>query len=558
MNEKMHLSAPSNRAIIKKFKKEGMPDIKSIENILFFQRADKLKNKFNKINKNKNKENKTDNDNNINYTEAIRFIYKFNNQMTRSFEDYKSQQKENIYFKNSYKNYKDKEKKMPFIEHEKIIYAFGNLLKRYNDKGLKITRKSFDKDLYKECGLLHQDSNSLNKFYKYNYSSSDINIKNKKSRKNIDFLVKIKKQIRGVYNKRILEGKKLQDNYENIKFFGDNKPKSEEFIYKTKIKESKLKRHDAITFFHDVNFMYKEIDDEKKEINRLKKLILNQEKENILKKRIYNEDNKIVKIEDNSYFPIHKRNKLKIINPIMSTKFINNSASSILSNIEEEKIHINDKKKLISEESKIFSTIENQNIKSNNNSQINLTKSDSTNITQNNLIDINNFSLGNVMRRRLSSNPYFNKKRDSNTMRSITINLKRQRRATIFDTKIFKKSSTVDDIYEKISNLDFISYKQNTIAKKDKVNNLLKKYYGKKYQNYNKKNNHIKILDNYIRMKDDIIKSENKNSIIKYKDDLPKLIRNKVETSIEQNEKLKNVPEIFIKSFFKKKIEKII
>ena len=143
-------------------------------------------------------------------------------------------------------------------------------------------------------------------------------------------------------------------------------------------------------------------------------------------------------------------------------------------------------------------------------------------------------------------------------MRSITINLKRQRRATIFDTKIFKKSSTVDDIYEKISNLDFISYKQNTIAKKDKVNNLLKKYYGKKYQNYNKKNNHIKILDNYIRMKDDIIKSENKNSIIKYKDDLPKLIRNKVETSIEQNEKLKNVPEIFIKSFFKKKIEKII
>ena len=341
-------------------------------------------------------------------------------------------------------------------------------------------------------------------------------------------------------------------------FFGDNKPKSEEFIYKTKIKESKLKRHDAITFFHDVNFMYKEIDDEKKEINRLKKLILNQEKENILKKRIYNEDNKIVKIEDNSYFPIHKRNKLKIINPIMSTKFINNSASSILSNIEEEKIDINDKKKLISEESKIFSTIENQNIKSNNNSQINLTKSDSTNITQNNLIDINNFSLGNVMRRRLSSNPYFNKKRDSNTMRSITINLKRQRRATIFDTKIFKKSSTVDDIYEKISNLDFISYKQNTIAKKDKVNNLLKKYYGKKYQNYNKKNNHIKILDNYIRMKDDIIKSENKNSIIKYKDDLPKLIRNKVETSIEQNEKLKNVPEIFIKSFFKKKIEKII
>ena len=168
MNEKMHLSVPSNKAIIKKFKKEGMPEIKSIENILFFQRADSLKNKFNKINKNRNKEKRIDNDNNINYTEAIRFIYKFNNQMTRSIEDYKSQQKENIYFKNSYKNYKDKEKKMPFIENEKIIYAFGNLLKRYNDRGLKITRKSFDKDLYKECGLLHQDSNSLNKFYKYN------------------------------------------------------------------------------------------------------------------------------------------------------------------------------------------------------------------------------------------------------------------------------------------------------------------------------------------------------------------------------------------------------
>ena len=60
-----------------------------------------------------------------------------------------------------------------------------------------------------------------------------------------------------------------------------------------------------------------------------------------------------------------------------------------------------------------------------------------------------------------------------------------------------KRTLTVIDTYEKISHLDFISLEKDSDKKREKVTKLLKKFYGKNYQDFNKKNNHIKILRNY-------------------------------------------------------------
>ena len=321
--------------------------------------------------------------------------------------------------------------------------------------------------------------------------------------------------------------------------------------------EQRPKRQDAFKFFQKVNFIYKEINDEKKEINHLKKLILQEEKEIIMKKKKYDEENNNYNNNDNTYFNIKRRSKLRTINPIMPRNFISNNLTNnnILSQINEENIIEKDKKKLNSEESTDII-----NIKSNNNSQINLTKTDSTNISQHNVRDIYRFSsVAKIMKRRLSSVTFFNKNfgrnKNNKSKNNLIINLRKRRRGSALVENNLNNYLTVDETYEKISLLDFISYNENTIKKREKVTNLLKKFYGNKFQKYDKKNNHIKILNNFMKLKDEIIRTENKDATRKYKYDLPKLMQNKMETCKEQNEKLKNVGEIFIRSFYNKKLK---
>ena len=204
----------------------------------------------------------------------------------------------------------------------------------------------------------------------------------------------------------------------------------------------------------------------------------------------------------------------------------------------------------------------------NNLNNQNINQSESTNITHNNIEEnrknknflsniYSHFSLSNLMRKRLSSISHLNRSNNSNnssSLKSIFINLKKKRRASLKVHNI-KKSLTVSDTYEKISNLDFISYKKNTNKRREKVKELLKKYYGKKYQEFNKKNNHIKILNNYIRLREEILNSEKKLTFVKYKNDLPLLMKNRIETNLQQNEKLKNYGNIFIQSFYDKKLK---
>ena len=559
MNEKtLNKSAPSYRIIIDRLKKEGMPLINEIEyNLMTNDPNEKTIKKLNKFN---NKSSEIRNQNRVNYSEAMKFISRFNKNMKINLVSYNKRKKDNIIFAESYNKLKKiNEKKLPSIKQDKINYIFGGLMNKYDKKGFQITTKDFNKDIYKENGLLMSNS-GLNKFYKYDFITNR-NEKNKRVDKNINFLSKINKQTQILYNKILIERKNLEE--ENEKFIFFNNSNKEQFIPQKQQEENKPenkpepkgKRQNLFNFMKNINIIIREIKEEKTEIKKLKKLILEEEKKIMIQNRKIREQNKkfINKLKENSSFERNPKGKrTRTINPIMSIHFGKRNKSEIKNDKNESELikeEINKNKK--------ENSLNNISLQSNNIKNINSTQSESTNLSNNFHLDLqkkrflhsiyNQFSLSNMMKRRLSTINFLNFN-NSNSTNSGFFNLRKKRRSSM-KVPIMKRALTVSDTYEKISNLDFISLEKDSEKKREDVTILLKKYYGKNYQDFNKKNNHIKLLRNYERMKEEIIKSENKNTSVKYKNELPILMQNKIEHNLEQNEKLKNYGNDFIISF---------
>jgi len=564
MNEKtLNKSAPSYRIIIDRLKKEGMPLINEIEyNLMTNDPNEKTIKKLNKFN---NKSSEIRNQNRVNYSEAMKFISRFNKNMKINLVSYNKRKKDNIIFAESYNKLKKiNEKKLPSIKQDKINYIFGGLMNKYDKKGFQITTKDFNKDIYKENGLLMSNS-GLNKFYKYDFITNR-NGKNKRVDKNINFLSKINKQTQILYNKILIERKNLEE--ENEKFIFFNNSNKEQFIPQKQQEENKPekkpelkgKRQNLFNFMKNINIIIREIKEEKTEIKKLKKLILEEEKKIMIQNRKIREQNKkfINKLKENSSFERNPKGKrTRTINPIMSIHFGKRNKSEIKNEKNESELikeEINKNKK--------ENSLNNISLQSNNIKNINSTQSESTNLSNNFHLDLqkkrflhsiyNQFSLSNMMKRRLSTINFLNFN-NSNSTNSGFFNLRKKRRSSM-KVPIMKRALTVSDTYEKISNLDFISLEKDSEKKREDVTILLKKYYGKNYQDFNKKNNHIKLLRNYERMKEEIIKSENKNTSVKYKNELPILMQNKIEHNLEQNEKLKNYGNDFIISFYDKKL----
>lgn len=225
MNEKtLNKHYPSNRIIIDRLKDEGMPLISEIENNLMIN--DPNEKTIKKLNKSYNKSNELRNQNRVNYSEAMKFIHKFNKNMKKNIELYNKRKKDNIIFSHSFNKLKKiNKKKLPSIKQDKIYYIFCGLFNQYDKKGFQITMNDLNGDIYKENGLLISNS-GLNKFYKY-YFVTNKNEKNKKAEKNINFLSKINKQTQILYNNKLLERKYLE---ENEKYIFSNDSNKDQFI----------------------------------------------------------------------------------------------------------------------------------------------------------------------------------------------------------------------------------------------------------------------------------------------------------------------------------------
>ena len=548
MHEKFNRSEHFNNDIFKKLEKKGMPIISEVQEALKDKNQEFISLSYN--NKNKNKKNKINyKDGEIIHSEEIKFIHNYNKKLENSLSNYNLIKKDNNFFINSFENIK-KLRKTSSNKQEKYNYMLGGLLKKYVKRGLIISKNKIDKDIYKESSLLTTNEN-LNKFFQFDFI---INRKDKEKRtnKNINFLKKIKLQVNKKYKNALIRNEKKEEK-ENDTFMNVHERKK---INQMTMIKNKSQNINGV--LNDINYT-KDIQDERNEIKKIKNLILEEEKQLFLKR---NKTQKINIMSDNnrsnSFNLKINKGKMRIINPIMTTKYNSN----------ENPININNN--IILE----YNNMNKNNITQNKNN-MNFIHTSSTNLSNANINNnenetkekklyyiYNQLSFYDYIKKRQTSINLSNKNNQINysnylsSRDSIFINLRKKRKTKIDLSNKINNALSMNEAYDKISksNLDFISFKENSEEKRIKVDNLLKKYYGKKYQAYNKKTNHIKIMNNYQKIKEKIIKSEYKNIFIKYKKELPKLLQNKIELNLKLNKKLKNYGNEFIFSFYDKKL----
>ena len=537
MNERFIKSEPTNKDMIKKFKEEGMPIIGEIQEALNNNNQEFINIEPENENKASKKLHKQK-DGEINFNQEIKFISNFTKKIENYINNYNQIKKDNDYFITAFHNMQKRRNENASNQQKKYNYALGNLLTKYLNKGLVISKDSLDKDVYKESSLLIP-KRRLNKFYKYDFIINEKTI-DKRINKNINFLKKIKKQTNRKYELTLLKGAKLDENY----IYANANIHERKKELQPKLVNSKSE--DLYGYFNKITYSLKDIQNEKREIRKIKKLILEEEKSlfqqrNQNKKNAnnnYNSNNNITnknKTEDNSLFlnRLNKGKRTRSINPIMSTSIMENKNKKLISEIN----HLNNLNSLNSESTNL--SIGNKNHDKE--------KKDIK------LFHIyNQLSLLNYIKKRQSSIYFMNKNNPLNYSNSLNIHKKRKNSLDI--PKNLNRALTVNEAYDKITDLGFISHQKNSEIKREKVKTLLKKYYGKKYQEFNEKNNHIHILNNCEKIKEKIIETEKTSTFVKYKNELPRLLQNKIELNLRLNKKLKNYGKDFIISFYDKKL----
>ena len=537
MNERFIKSEPTNKDMIKKFKEEGMPIIGEIQEALNNNNQEFINIEPENENKASKKLHKQK-DGEINFNQEIKFISNFTKKIENYINNYNQIKKDNDYFITAFHNMQKRHKENTSNQQKKYNYALGNLLTKYLNKGLVISKDSLDKDVYKESSLLIP-KRRLNKFYKYDFIINEKTI-DKRINKNINFLKKIKKQTNRKYELTLLKGAKLDENYiyANANIHERKKESQPKLV--------NSKSEDLYRYFNKITYSLKDIQNEKREIRKIKKLILEEEKSlfqqrNQNKKNAnnnYNSNNNITnknKTEDNSLFlnRLNKGKRTRSINPIMSTSIMENKNKKLISEIN----HLNNLNSLNSESTNL--SIGNKNHDKE--------KKDIK------LFHIyNQLSLLNYIKKRQSSIYFMNKNNPLNYSNSL--NIRKKRKNSLDIPKNLNRALTVNEAYDKITDLGFISHQKNSEIKREKVKTLLKKYYGKKYQEFNEKNNHIHILNNCEKIKEKIIETEKTSTFVKYKNELPRLLQNKIELNLRLNKKLKNYGKDFIISFYDKKL----
>ena len=537
MNERFIKSEPTNKDMIKKFKEEGMPIIGEIQEALNNNNQEFINIEPENENKASKKLHKQK-DGEINFNQEIKFISNFTKKIENYINNYNQIKKDNDYFITAFHNMQKCRNENASNQQKKYNYALGNLLTKYLNKGLVISKDSLDKDVYKESSLLIP-KRRLNKFYKYDFIINEKTI-DKRINKNINFLKKIKKQTNRKYELTLLKGAKLDENYiyANANIHERKKESQPKLV--------NSKSEDLYGYFNKITYSLKDIQNEKREIRKIKNLILEEEKRlfqqrNQNKKNAnnnYNSNNNITnknKTEDNSLFlnRLNKGKRTRSINPIMSTSIMENKNKKLISEIN----HLNNLNSLNSESTNL--SIGNKNHDKE--------KKDIK------LFHIyNQLSLLNYIKKRQSSIYFMNKNNPLNYSNSL--NIHKKRKSSLDIPKNLNRALTVNEAYDKITDLGFISHQKNSEIKREKVKTLLKKYYGKKYQEFNEKNNHIHILNNCEKIKEKIIETEKTSTFVKYKNELPRLLQNKIELNLRLNKKLKNYGKDFIISFYDKKL----
>ena len=469
--------------------------------------------------------------------DGLKLIEKTNINFEENKINYEEKKKENQEFFNNFNSYKSMKEKNIIDEIAKKEYAFGKLLKSYEDRGISFNGNFFHKDIYNKSGILIRKKKTVEEYF-----ANEVKNEGVKSRKIIKYQNFIKK-LSNVANERLF-----------FKLPFKNPAKQESLKKLTNFKTEKIK--------DDENKIQNEIKTQIEENNLIENLIIlekqNYEKEN----RDFNEinQNKNIKIgqklrineeniknqneKNHSFNNAENPNKIKVNfnkdNEISELLLLMDSKDNIMPN------KINSSLPSIQESNEKFEKF----IFSNNkNSQTSRTIESGlfkTRLKRKTIFNKKNvhfpFIIGGIKNKR-KSNLIIKNNILSNTERSLKSSLGNQ---AIIKNNSQPNLISAEDTYEKLLKYDICS-------KENKINDILCDYYGDKLKGIKINNNKMRIINYLKKMKEDIYQSEQKNRIyIKYKGIIPDEFNEKILQNQIVNEKLKNRVFHFVQSYCKK------
>ena len=602
----------TNKSLVFKLNQEGK--IKNnIEKILLFKNP-----KVYKFNPKYERSKSEDNDNQI-YNETLQLINNYNKKFSENIKSYKEKKNENVTFIKDYKDYKKTNVKKKFIkEIEKKNYIFGHLLNLYDKKLLNIPTKFFESDIYKDSGILFCKKNKIDEYFDQNISDDKKWKKTIKFLEKIsDQAQKIyQSQIISQDGNSSAENNFDNGNDKDNDNNSDNNNDEEDYLGKPR---KKINKEVLFEFYEKINSFNKEIKKYENDIEKLQKLISIEEKEHYkpndklktMNKTFINKNikNKRVSFENKNSTQGTFYNMLNIKKKLSNAN--NNSSLNITrytsSTMEPKITTLNTEKKFVKSKTKIFSY-------KNSNSNLDLSISNNANLGSNdnnikNNIDNNSIkkvptnsnsyisnepenenlrlSLGLLNHRRISNrnikliksksksiNPinivpsilksgYKNKRKSCLPVINV-IGLKKNvpqnntiiknANKTLNNPKTIVKPKPIKEIYEKINKTFFAANKK--LKNIEKLNELLKEFYGDKMKEYNKSNSVdcYDVYNIYHKIKGKIMLYERNNEIYNhYKELIPDIMANKISTIKEQDEKLKKYPVNYFKTICKKK-----
>ena len=474
--------------------------------------------------------------------EGSKIIEDTNNRFIKNKIKYENKRNENEDFMNYFKYYKSTKDKDIITEIEKKEYAFGKLLKAYEDKGISFQGNFFHKDIYNQSGILLRKKNLVEEYYEKQVKKEGV--KGKKIIKYENFINKLlnmtkyklilKKPFRNYKSKatRKLEEQKNLENQEN-----DEKIKK---LINKQIQENNLIKN--LINLEEKNLQEKQI---------IKKLNLNgnDEKEkhefisSITKSMIDEEDNLDENLENKNDFEINKSKNYKTVineynnetstpmlildskDSLMFSK-INKSLPSIQELNQKVLFNINNSSQTSSSmESSIF--------------QARLKRKANSNLENSNYFPSLLSGIKNKRKSNLIVNYNFsNTEKSSGSLMSSQINKKNNSQPNLI---------SAEKAYKKLLKYDMSS-------KRKKIKEILMNFYGDKINNFKADNkNKFQILNYFNKMKSDIRQSELKNRIYsKYKEILPEDFYDKIHLNNKLNEKLKNLVLNYSQSYCRK------
>ena len=513
--------------------------------------------------RNKNKFDKSENKLAL---ETLKLIEEANINFDKNINNYNHNKEKNELFSKRFKKFKSREIKNKEEKVKKYQFTFGNLIRAYEKKGRSFDSTFLYKGIYNKSGILLRKKKLIE-----DYFSDEVKKEGNKSKK----IVKYK----NFMNKLLTEAKKrlIIQFPPTQKMLEEEKQKKEENIKKEELEECLKKQKEIEKLISENNLLKKLIKENKENLIAKNFKTIIEKKNNEEDKKIfiytnndselnssYNEmdnnnienknkkkENNMENIDNDEYNNVSVKNKKIKEEKEKNNKKISHAKSS--RNILKRSINEISNSTELKKEEKI------KNVSSLPNIQIIKEKMKKTVSFNNSIINSSNTRTieSELFKTRLKDKinknskilPSFDKRKNKSKL-----NLRNSKKRyslnnsgrTLMKSQYIKNNNSIINI-SSLENIYNNLKKQDINSKDNKINEILKEFYGNTINNFDYKKNGIRIFNFFYKIKERITENEKNDRIYsKYKELLPKKLRKKIILNKQFDEILKNRAFYFI------------